>query len=232
MTDSADIAQREVATRLESVRSRIAAAARRSGRDPDEITLVLASKTQPASALKAAYQAGARDFGENYVQEASIKQRELSDLTIRWHFIGHLQTNKAKTAATMFDLIHSVDSARVAASLGAAKPRLRCLVEVNLAGERSKTGIAPGEVECLIDSSRDSVEVAGLMTIPPVGESRSRFAELRELRDRLAASTGLALSELSIGMTDDFEVAIEEGATIVRVGRAVFGQRIIGQRIR
>lgn len=219
------------------MRGRVRAAAQRAGRTVDAIRLVLASKTQPVTAVRAAYAAGARDFGENYVQEALTKQSELSDLTdIRWHLIGHLQTNKARVAAAAFDLIHSVDSIRLGNALSRCEPktptpgaRVAVLVEVNLGGEASKTGISPEETEPLIVALADKVEIRGLMAIPPPGpdpeHSRPYFVKLRDLRDRLAAATGLALSELSMGMTDDFEVAIEEGATIVRVGRAVFGQR-------
>ncbi|MGH7781659.1 MAG: YggS family pyridoxal phosphate-dependent enzyme [Candidatus Binataceae bacterium] len=221
----------EIANRLASVRERIAAAARRSDRAADAITLVLASKTQPPEAIRAAYAAGARDFGENYAQEAGSKRKALGTLAgARWHLIGHLQTNKAKLAVSIFDVIQSVDSARLATALGKARsaPLVRALVEVNLGGEASKNGAPPDELEALIASARDQVSLGGLMTIPPPGvpeTSRRYFVQLRELRDRLAAHSGLALSELSMGMTDDFEIAIEEGATIVRVGRAIFGER-------
>jgi PLP dependent protein len=219
--------------RLTIVRARIGAAAYKVGRDASSIRLVLASKTQPSDAIRAAYEAGARDFGENYVQEASAKRAELADLTeIRWHLIGHLQTNKAKTAAGAFVLIHSVDSSRLAQALARAQPspRVHALIEVNLGGEASKSGVAPADVAAILDAARDKIEIDGLMTIPPPAPSaedaRPYFARLRELRDSLAIQSGLALSELSMGMTDDFEVAIEEGATMVRVGRAVFGERI------
>ncbi len=226
------LSEREIAERLGAVRDRIADAARRAHRGPESVRLVLASKTQPPEALRAAFAAGARDFGENYVQEAAAKRDALADLReLRWHLIGHLQTNKARAAAALFDLIHSLDSARLADALARARPspQVRVLVEVNLGGEASKTGVAPADAERLIEAARVKVEIAGLMTIPPPAESAERarpyFVRLRELRDRLAASTGLALSELSMGMTDDFEVAIEEGATMVRIGRAVFGER-------
>jgi PLP dependent protein len=222
----------EIAMRLMAVRERMASAARRVERDPAAVRLVLASKTQPPDAIRAAYSAGARDFGENYLQEAMAKQDPLADLGgLRWHLIGHLQTNKARDAANRFTLIHSLDSERLAVALARARPvpRVPVLIEVNAADEASKNGVAGAEVERLIEDTRAMVEILGLMTIPPPApdpeRSRSHFAALRAIRDRLAAATGLALSELSMGMTDDFEVAIEEGATIVRVGRAVFGER-------
>ena len=219
--------------RLTIVQARIGAAAYKAGRDMSSIRLVLASKTQPSEAIRNAYQAGARDFGENYVQEAIAKRAQLADLTeIRWHLIGHLQTNKAKTAASAFSIIHSVDSVRLAEALARAQrtPRVHALIEVNLGGESSKTGVAPDSVAPILDAARGKIEIGGLMTIPPpaptADAARPYFARLRELRDRLATQSGYALSELSMGMTDDFEVAIEEGATIVRIGRAVFGERL------
>ncbi|MGZ6212819.1 MAG: YggS family pyridoxal phosphate-dependent enzyme [Candidatus Binataceae bacterium] len=225
----------EIAARLTAVRERIARAANRVKRDPAAVRLVLASKTQPPEAIRAAYAAGAREFGENYVQEAATKQDALADLQdleeLRWHLIGHLQTNKVRDAANRFALIHSLDSARLGLALGRARPapRVRVLIEVNAAGEASKSGVAAADLERLIEETRATVEILGLMTIPPPASdperSRSHFVALRATRDRLAAATGLALSELSMGMTDDFEVAIEEGATIVRVGRAIFGER-------
>ena len=221
----------EIARRLRKVRDRIAQAVKRSARPPDAIRLVLASKTQPPEAIRAAYRAGARDFGENYVQEAASKRAELADLSdATWHLIGHLQSNKIRLAMRTFDIIQTLDSARLADAIARERPSppMRVLIEVNLAGEASKSGVAAREIERLIDAAREKVEIIGLMTIPPPAESsaaRRYFAELRALRDRLAASSGLALSELSMGMTEDFEVAIEEGATMVRVGRAIFGER-------
>jgi hypothetical protein len=226
------LADEEIAGRLREVRDRIAQAAARARRDPDAIRLVLASKTQPAAAVRAAYQAGARDFGENYIQEAAAKRAELADLNdTTWHLIGHLQSNKTALAIRTFDVIQTLDSVRLAAAIAHLRPSppMRVLIEINLGDEASKSGIAAGEAESLIEAARDKTEIIGLMTIPPHTESpnaaRRYFAELRALRDRLAASTGLALSELSMGMTEDFEVAIEEGATMVRVGRAIFGER-------
>jgi len=226
------LASDEIAKRLREVRERIAQAAKRSARPPDAIRLVLASKTQPPDAIRAAYLAGARDFGENYVQEAASKRAELADLSeATWHFIGHLQSNKTRLAVRIFDIIQTLDTARLADAIARARPSppMRVLIEVNVGGEASKSGIAADDVESLIAGTSDRVEIAGLMTIPPPSESaaaaRRYFAELRMLRERLAARSGLALSELSMGMTEDFEVAIEEGATMVRVGRAVFGER-------
>src|SRR5215469_12069664 len=226
------LAPKEIASRLDDVRGRIDSAIRRAGREAGSVRLLLASKSQPREAIAAAYQAGARDFGENYLKEAVLKQEALRALRdLRWHLIGHLQTNKAKLAATNFVLIHSLDSIRLAEALAraTAASRLAVLIEVNLAMEPTKSGLSAVEVARLIECTRDMVDLRGLMTIPPPSEdareARRYFAELRTLRNRLAASTGLALSELSMGMTDDYEIAIEEGATIVRVGRAVFGER-------
>jgi len=225
------LSAREIADRLEQVRGRMAEAAQRAGRTPESVRLVLASKTQAPQALAAAFEAGAREFGENYVQEAVTKRTALSGYEIRWHLIGHLQTNKARTALDTFDLIQTLDSQRLASALFRLRPSppVRVLLEVNLAEEQSKTGVAPHQAEPLIEAVRDKVDVRGLMAIPPAGPApdaaRPYFRRLRELRDRLAAATGLALSELSMGMTEDFEAAIGEGATIVRVGRAVFGER-------
>ncbi len=221
----------EIADRLEQVRGRIAVAAGRAERASDSVCLVLASKTQPPAALAAAFAAGARDFGENYVQEAVSKRVALGERGIRWHLIGHLQTNKARIAAETFDLIQTLDSQRLAAALFRLHPSplMPVLLEINLAGETSKSGIAPQDAEALINAVRGKVDLRGLMAIPPVAAdpeaARPYFRRLRELRDRLVAATGIALTELSMGMTDDFEAAIVEGATIVRVGRAVFGER-------
>jgi len=222
----------EIKARLDEVHGRLANALRRAGRPADACRLVLASKTQPAAAVAAAYRAGAREFGENYVQEAVAKRAELTGLGgITWHLIGHLQSNKARVAVATFDLIQTLDSARLAAALARQRSTrpVRVLLEVNLGGEASKSGVAPDETEALLTAVREQVEVIGLMTIPPPAPepagARPYFARLRALRDQLAAATGVKLSELSMGMTDDYEIAIAEGATIVRVGRAVFGER-------
>ena len=221
----------EISDRLAQVQGRIADAAKLAGREAKSVRLVLASKTQPPEAVAAAYAAGAREFGENYVQEAAAKRSALGQHDLRWHLIGHLQTNKARTAVATFDLIQTLDDQRLAAALFRLRPSplIPVLVEINLAGESSKSGIEPKHAEALINSMREQVNVRGLMAIPPATPTaeaaRPFFRELRELRDRLAALTGLALPELSMGMTDDFVAAILEGATIVRVGRAVFGER-------
>jgi pyridoxal phosphate enzyme (YggS family) len=166
------------------------------------------------------------------VQEAISKRTALNGLReIHWHLIGHLQTNKARAALATFDLVQTLDSERLAAAIFRLRPSplVPVLIEANLAGERSKSGVAPDAAEALINAVRGKVDVIGLMTIPPPTENRDRarhyFAQLRELRDHLARASGLGLNQLSMGMTDDFEIAIEEGATIVRVGRAVFGER-------
>jgi pyridoxal phosphate enzyme (YggS family) len=221
-----------IAGRLGAVRERIARACERAHREPGTVRLVLASKTQPATAVAAAYAAGARDFGENYVQEAIAKRAELAHLRdAHWHMIGHLQSNKARIAAEHFEIIHTLDGEHLARALARAhpKPPMPVLIEVNLGGEASKNGVPPDRAAALIEAVRGLVEVRGLMTIPPpsseAGAARHWFAALRALRDRLAAESGLVLSELSMGMSEDYEEAIEEGATIVRVGRAVFGER-------
>ena len=226
------LTESEIRARLDDVRGRLADGLQRSGRPVGACRLLLASKTQSAEAIAAAYRSGARDFGENYVQEAATKRAALGELPeATWHLIGHLQSNKTRVALAIFDLIQTLDSAKLAAALRRLRPTppMRTLIEVNLGGEASKSGVSLGAVEPLISAVRDQVALEGLMTIPPPGESpeasRPYFARLRELRDRLASATGLKLSELSMGMTEDYTVAIEEGATIVRVGRAVFGER-------
>ena len=232
MTAAPNLPMDEIAARLGAVRERIARACDRAHRATSSVCLVLASKTQPPAAVAAAYAAGARDFGENYVQEAIAKRAVLAHLReARWHLIGHLQSNKARVAAENFNLVHTLDSLRLANALARAHPAppMPVLIEVRLGGEASKSGVDPDAVAALIESVRALVEVRGLMTIPPAAANPSAarpwFTQLRELRDRLAARCGLALSELSMGMSEDYEVAIEEGATIVRVGRAVFGER-------
>lgn len=217
-----------VAENLASVRERIEAACRRAGRSPEEVTLIGVSKGSPPETVAEACAAGLRDLGENRIQEAAPKIEELATMGVRsrWHLVGHLQTNKAKTATGLFAIIHSVDSVRLAEALSrrATEP-LPVLLEVNVAGEPAKFGFSTAETpEALTTiASLPSLDVRGLMTVAPQTDDaegvRPVFRRLRELRDELS------LGELSMGMTDDFEVAIEEGATMVRVGRAIFGER-------
>ncbi|GIW05187.1 MAG: YggS family pyridoxal phosphate enzyme [Thermomicrobiales bacterium] len=227
----------EIADRVALVRERIERAARRTGRHPSEVRIVAVAKTQPPAAIQAAVDAGIEDIGENYVQEARAKAGMVRG-PVRWHMVGHLQRNKVKTALEIFSLIHSVDSlALLEAIEGRARqaglPRVDLLFEVNLAGEASKTGVAPAALEALFRAVRDCrhVCVRGLMCIPPppqrAEDSRPYFRQLRELRDhwRRLGLPQAPLQELSMGMSDDFEVAVEEGATFVRIGRAIFGVR-------
>ena len=215
----------------------MAAAAGAAGRDPSSIRLVAVSKTFPTQAVRESYAAGQRDFGENRVQDGLQKIGETTDLTIRWHLLGHLQTNKARKAGPAFAMVQSVDSAELIQKLDAAAsdagrtPEL--LIQVDLAGEATKFGASPDEVPRLFDAAGAcrAASVVGLMTLPPVPDTpedaRPFFRRLRELRDEwLAAGVPASmLRELSMGMSGDFEVAIEEGATIVRVGTAIFGSR-------
>jgi pyridoxal phosphate enzyme (YggS family) len=226
-----------IADRLTDVRSRIVAAARSVGRDPASVRLIAVSKTFPLDLVRDAYAAGQRDFGENRVQEALDKIQDARDLDIRWHLLGHLQTNKARRAASAFDTIHSVDGVELLRKLDAAAasdgtaPRL--LIQVDLAGEETKFGVRPADVPPLFEAavSLRAARVVGLMTLPPIPENpedaRPWFVQLRRLRDDWAAS-GVPpdmLQELSMGMSGDFEVAAQEGATMVRVGTAIFGRR-------
>ena len=229
-----------IAGRLASVRARIDAAARSAGRDPSSIRLVAVSKTFPIGAVREVWQAGQRDFGENRVQEALQKIDASADLEIRWHLLGHLQTNKARKAASAFATIQSVDSVellhkldRSAADAGTS-PEL--LVQVDLAREATKFGAPPDDVRRILEAADNctAARVCGLMTLPPVPDSpedaRPWFRQLRELRDRWITDgvPPAMLRELSMGMSQDFEVAVEEGATIVRVGTAIFGSRHVG----
>lgn len=227
-----------IAERVAAVRQRIARAAERASRPPEAITLVAVSKTWPAEAVRAAFAAGVRHFGENRVQEADAKIARLADLRphgLRWHLVGHLQSNKARRAAALFDVIESVDSVKLAERLGRAGGEsgstLRVLVQVDLAGEAGKSGLAEDAVEDALRRMRglDELRVDGLMVLPPYlddpEEVRPYFARLRRLRDRAAEVGLLDGSELSMGMSHDFETAVEEGATIVRVGTAIFGER-------
>lgn len=225
-----------VAARLAALRDRIDAAARRAGRDPSAVRLVGAAKRQPASRVAAAVRAGLRDVGENYVQEAIAMRDALAAAepallagAVTWHGIGHLQTNKARDAAACFDWLHGVDSVRLAQAIAqhaaAAGRSVVVLLQVNLSGEATKSGVPEAGLPALLEAVRalPGLRAAGLMTMPapsPDPEAaRPVFAKLRALRDRLG------LEELSMGMSDDFEIAVEEGATLVRIGTALFGER-------
>ena len=223
--------------RLADVRDRIAHAAARAGRDPSTVKLIAVSKTLSADAVRAAVAEGQVDFGENKVQEAQTKREATRDLKIAWHLIGHLQSNKAKKAATEFDWIHSIDAPdlvrKVDAAASAAGRELTLLAQVDLAGEATKFGAREDELPPIFDAAAGcrSVKMAGLMIIPPAVENaedvRPWFQKLREVRDRLVAR-GVPreqLGELSMGMSHDYEIAVEEGATMVRVGTAIFGKR-------
>ncbi len=222
----------EIASKIKAIRERIARAAERVGRDPNQVRLIGAAKTMPPDVVRAAVEAGLTDIGQNYVQEGLAVKSELESsgigAVLRWHLIGHLQRNKAARAVEGFDVVQTVDRlslgrtlARHAAERGVV---LSVLLEVKLAAEASKSGIEPAELGGLVEALRaePSLRVDGLMAIPPVADeagARRHFRRLRELRDQHA------LRELSMGMTNDFEIAIEEGATMVRVGRAIFGER-------
>jgi pyridoxal phosphate enzyme (YggS family) len=217
-----------IAENLAAVRARVGAAARRAGRRPRDITIVGVSKSQPAAAVAEAYRAGLRDLGENRVQEAGAKIISLRAMgcTPRWHLVGNLQRNKVRVALDLFDILHSVDSVPLAEAIDARARRVvPVLVEVNVAAEPTKRGVSPAALRAVVQRLRElpNIDVRGLMTVAPRTEDpeevRPVFRELRALRD------ALGLKELSMGMTDDFEVAVEEGATLVRIGRAIFGRR-------
>lgn len=221
--------------RLAEVRRRIATAAERARRDPSDVTLIAVAKTFPAELVAQAVAAGATDIGENRVQEAVAKRPVVPPAT--WHLIGPLQRNKAAAALAAFDVIHTVDRDEIAERLqlllGRDWPgrRQRVLMEVNVGRERQKAGVLPEDAPALATTilALDRLELLGLMAIPPFGDdpeaSRPHFRALRELRDRLSDDLGRALPQLSMGMSLDFEVAVEEGATMVRVGTAIFGER-------
>ncbi len=219
---------------LQAVRARIEAAALAAGRDPAAVRLVAVSKTFAPPALRAAWAAGQRAFGENYVQEALAKMQSLHDLAIDWHFIGPIQSNKTRLIAEHFAWVHSVDRLRIAQRLSesrpAALPPLQGCLQVNLEREESKSGASAEEIEALARAvaGLPGLALRGLMSIPrptsDPAQQRAQFRAVRELRDRLGAA-GLALDTLSMGMSEDLEAAIAEGATLVRVGRAIFGER-------
>lgn len=215
-----------IAARLAAVRGAIERACERAGRSPEDVTLIAVSKTWPAEAVREALAAGLTDFGENRVQEGAAKAAEVASPGVRWHLIGHLQTNKVRAALGPFAILHSVDSERLLRAISAAATTpVAIMIEVNVAAEPSKDGIAPAEVAGMLSCAANlpNLDVRGLMTVAPhVGSAELVRPVFRELRE-LAAANGLR--ELSMGMTNDYEVAIEEGATFVRVGRAIFGER-------
>jgi len=229
-----------ISDNIAAVRERIAAAAQRAGRTPKDIALMAVTKTFPAPVIREAHAAGLRLFGENRVQEFAAKAGALADLAAaKWHMIGHLQTNKASKAAELFGTVDSVDSVRLAEKLDAAArdlgKKLPVLIEINVGGEAAKSGVAPDSRELddiLLAAPRfEGLEFRGLMTVPPFRDdpesARPFFRKLRELRNAIAARKlpRIAMNVLSMGMSHDFEVAIEEGSTCVRVGTAIFGER-------
>jgi PLP dependent protein len=232
---------KELRARLEEINQRIAAACDRVGRRASEITLVAVSKTVPAARIHDAIEAGVRMLGESRVQEAAAKIQELSAISaerkVQWHLIGHLQSNKARRAVELFDAIHSVDDLKLAERLdhlaAESGKRLPIFIEINLGGEESKTGVAPDEALPLCEQvgKLPSLELKGLMAVPPFSdnpeEARPFFRRLRRLRDEAQRSgaVGGSFNDLSMGMSDDFEIAIEEGATFIRIGTALFGAR-------
>jgi pyridoxal phosphate enzyme (YggS family) len=223
-----------IATNLQAVKDRIRAVCRAHGRAADAVALLAVSKTWPAESVRAAAACGQHAFGENYVQEAVDKITALADLNLEWHFIGPLQANKTKLVATYFDWVHSIERLKIAERLSLQRPDhlppLQVCVQVNVSGEDSKSGCAPEEAEdlALAVASLPHLQLRGLMAIPEPTEDlallASRFASLRALGERLKVH-GLALDTLSMGMSHDLETAIAAGATIVRVGTAIFGER-------
>ncbi len=223
---------------IEHIRQRIRTTAEICGRRPEDIRLVAVSKTIPAERVRGAVEAGVLTLGENYIQEARAKIETLADLNVEWHFIGHLQRNKAKYAVNLFDLIHSVDSIRLAREIDkqAAKAgkQQAILIQVNTGKEASKSGVYAEDALALAREAAkmEHITVKGLMTLPPYfyapEKVRPYFRALRELRDRIREVdiAGIEMAELSMGMTGDFETAIQEGATMVRIGTAIFGERL------
>jgi pyridoxal phosphate enzyme (YggS family) len=223
-----------IAERLCAVRARIADACSRCGRDPAEVTVVAVAKTHGPEAVREAAEAGIEIIGENRVQEAMQKMAQCPS-SLRWHMVGHLQSNKSRAAVSMFDMVHSVDSGKLLERLdrdaGDLGKRLPVCLEVNVSGERSKFGMAPDDVPPVLEAASRlrCVEVVGLMTIPPFTPeaegARPFFRRLREYRDGWRNAGGMELGALSMGMSNDFDVAVEEGATIVRLGTVLFGER-------
>lgn len=224
-----------IAANIEQVQERIARAAARSGRSPDEVVLVAATKTFSAEAIRAAYDAGIRAFGENRVQEWESKQPRLTDLKASWHLIGHLQSNKARRASRLFDWVDSLDDVSLGMKLdeaaGETNEWLAVLIEVQLDPRETKSGVAQVDLLVMADAilQLPHLQLRGLMAVPPFcedpGDARPYFRRLRRLRDDLEQQFGRKFPELSMGMSHDFEVAIEEGATQVRIGSAIFGER-------
>jgi len=225
----------ELAERAAKAKEDLAEAARRAGRAVEEVTLVAVSKLHPGSDIRALAQSGQMDFGENYVQEAAGKQEELADLDVNWHFIGGLQSNKAKFVSGKYALVHSVDSRKLAQALHKKASGLGVvqdiLLQVNIAGEVQKSGITIENLSSLADEvmQMDGVRLVGLMTMPPFFDDPERarpvFSRLRQLKDTLEKQIGAKLPHLSMGMTGDFIPAVEEGATLVRIGTRIFGAR-------
>ena len=237
--DDVSPAQEQLAARLTAVRERIAAAANAAGREAEEVKLIAISKTHPASVIRTLIELGATDLGENRVQEAEEKITEIGRERACWHLVGHLQANKARRAVNLFEVIHSVDSLDLAQRLDRlcgeeGREKLPVLIQVDLGHEETKSGVDESELTHMVDGlqSLNHPELIGLMTLPPffddAEQSRPFFRRLRELRDEL--ETGGAFKgrkgELSMGMTHDFEIAIQEGATMVRIGTAIFGERV------
>lgn len=228
------MSEETIATRYAGIQARIGAACTRSGRDPSDVRLIAVSKTHPPAAVADAARAGLTIFGENKVQEARAKIPECPG-NLSWHLVGHLQRNKAALAIELFDMIHSVDSLRLLETIDRtcdeAGRTMRVLLEVNVSGEGTKFGLKPDELPAVLAAAGmlRRVEIRGLMTMPPFHEEvekvRPFFRQLRELRDRLEQESGVALPELSMGMSHDFEIGIEEGAHWIRVGTALFGER-------
>ncbi len=230
-----DKRKQELAENVARIKEGLASATARAGREIADVTLVAVSKLHPADDIRALAETGHVDFGENYVQEAMGKQESLADLSVNWHFIGGLQSNKAKFVAGNFRLVHSVDSYKLAQALHKKSVSLEVvqdiLIQVNIAGERQKSGIAVENLPALADDIMEmsGVRVVGLMTMPPFFDEPERarpvFARLRELKENLEKQLGKQLPHLSMGMTGDYVPAVEEGATLVRIGTRIFGAR-------
>jgi pyridoxal phosphate enzyme (YggS family) len=232
-------AQEQLSARLTAVHERIAAAALNCGRSADEVRLIAISKTHPASVIRTLIELGSTDFGENRVQEADEKIKEIGREHVRWHLVGHLQANKARRAVSLFEVIHSLDSLDLARRLDRlcaeeGREKLPVLIQVDLGHEETKSGVDESELTHMVEGLEPlkRLDLIGLMTLPPffddTEQSRPFFRRLRELRDELESqgAFGGRKGELSMGMTHDFEVAIQEGATMVRIGTAIFGERV------